>query len=442
MGRPNVLTKGSGQVGRLVIGRQYPVLFFTTSGAPTDGTSGTGANEPGNGKGSLLIDVATGDWYKNTNTGASPSWTPMGAGGAGEVLEVRNESGGTLTEGTLVYLSGWSETHSRFLVVKADADAAGGAAEYIVRAAILNNANGIAVKTHRLTAQATNGTTVGDPVYLHTTAGGYVAAAPTGADDQIQIVGRVAVVHASAGVVELNVRNPIKIGTNELVDLSVTRGKLAADVIDGTKLADDAVDSEHIAAGAIDPEHFAALSVETAAINNLAVTAGKLAAAVTSMINGLRTYLADGMLAIGTLTISAAAEKFKTTTSAIYTIAGLAYTKAATDNLVFSAADTINTGAAAGTLWGIWLVQIDAAGAISTKPGAADMTYANEAAAIAALPAVDASNVQLGYITVQALEATDWVANTDNLTVGGGAGNCTARSFYDLPAAKSLPAAL
>ena len=70
------------------------------------------------------------------------------------------------------------------------------------------------------------------------------------------------------------------------------------------------------------------------------------------------------------------------------------------------------------------------------------MTSANEAAAIAALPAVDASNVQLGYITVQALEATDWVANTDNLTVGVGVGNCTARTFYDLPAAKSLPAAL
>lgn len=174
----------------------------------------------------------------------------------------------------------------------------------------------------------------------------------------------------------------------------------------------------------------------------LAVTAGKLAAAVTTMINGLRTYLADGMLQIGTLTISATAEKFKTTTEAIYTIAGLPYTYPATDDLVFSAANTINTAAGAGTLWGIWLVQINAAGTVSTKPAAADMTYATEAAAIAALPAVDASNVQLGYITVQALEATDWVANTDNLTVGVGAGNCTARSFYDLPAAKSLPAAL
>lgn len=179
------------------------------------------------------------------------------------------------------------------------------------------------------------------------------------------------------------------------------------------------------------------------AIGALKVTAAMLATAVTTMINGLRTWLADGMAAIATITVSAVtAVKFKTTTTAIYSILGLFYSKAATDELVFTANDTINNAAGAGTLWGIWLVQIDAAGTISTKPAAADMTYANEAAAIAALPAVDASNVQIGYLTVQALEATDWVANTDNLTVGGGAGNCTARSFYDLPAAKSLPAAL
>jgi hypothetical protein len=160
-------------------------------------------------------------------------------------------------------------------------------------------------------------------------------------------------------------------------------------------------------------------------------------------LNDIRTYVADGMLAIATITVSAGdATDFKTTTTAIYRIAGTHYTKAATDTLSFSAADTINTGAGAGTLWGIWLVQINAAGTVSTKPGAVDMTYANEAAAIAALPAVDADNIQIGYITVQGLEATEWVANTGNLTVGGGAGNVTARSFYDLPTPATLPAAL
>lgn len=189
------------------------------------------------------------------------------------------------------------------------------------------------------------------------------------------------------------------------------------------------------------------VSIDNAGAVTIAAEAVEASMLITALrdtfLNGLRSYLADGMLSIGTITVSAGdATDFKTTTTAIYRIAGTHYTKAATDTLSFSAADTINTGAGAGTLWGIWLVQINAAGTVSTKPGASDMTYANEAAAIAALPAVDADNIQIGYITVQGLEATEWVANTGNLTVGGGAGNVTARTFYDLPTPATLPAAL
>ncbi len=166
---------------------------------------------------------------------------------------------------------------------------------------------------------------------------------------------------------------------------------------------------------------------------------------VVARINSLRTYLADGMLQIGTLAISATAEKFKTTTTAIYTIGGAIYAKAATDELVFSAANTINTAGAATTAhWGVWLVEIGVDGNVHTKPGGglADQDYATEALAIAALPSVTASHVQIGYITVQGLASTAWTATTSNLTAGAGAGNCTARTFYDLPAVKTLPAAI
>lgn len=43
------------------------------SGAPVNGTSGTGAGSAG--PGSLYIDYVTGTWYNNTNTKASPTWT-------------------------------------------------------------------------------------------------------------------------------------------------------------------------------------------------------------------------------------------------------------------------------------------------------------------------------------------------------------------------------
>ena len=158
-----------------------------------------------------------------------------------------------------------------------------------------------------------------------------------------------------------------------------------------------------------------------------------------TLANGLRLYVADQMLAIGTLAISATAEKFKTTTTAIYRIGGTHYTKAATDNLAFSAAYTVNTGAAAGQFWGAFLVQINAAGTVSTKAVAADQVYASEAAAIAALPAADASNVRIGYITVQTKDTDAWVANTDDLTAGS---DCAAANFYDLPAPATLPSAV
>lgn len=187
--------------------------------------------------------------------------------------------------------------------------------------------------------------------------------------------------------------------------------------------------------GLTTPEHIDATDVADEAI-----TLAKLAADTNTWLNTIRTYLADGMLQIGTLLISAvAAEKFKTTTTLIYTIEGLPYTKAATDELVFSENDTINTAADTGFFWGVWLVQIDTEGTVTTKSPAADQVYASEALAIAALPAVDAGNVQVGYIAVQSEEDVDWVANTDDLTPTS---DCTDANFYDLPAAKTLPAEL
>lgn len=51
------------------------VVLFPNAGAPTDGTSGTGAGKFG--KGSLVIDYTNGQLYINTNTKASPTWTKL-----------------------------------------------------------------------------------------------------------------------------------------------------------------------------------------------------------------------------------------------------------------------------------------------------------------------------------------------------------------------------
>ena len=161
-------------------------------------------------------------------------------------------------------------------------------------------------------------------------------------------------------------------------------------------------------------------------------------------LNALRAYAADGLLTISTLAITVAAEKFKTTTTAFYRIGGVHYSKAATDNLVFSGVSTINVAAAATTAhWGAFLVQVNAAGVVSTLPAAytsgTDQDYATEALAIAKLPAPTALNVQLGYITVQTKASTNWIEATSDMTP---ASDCTAANFYDLPAPATLPAVL
>lgn len=162
-----------------------------------------------------------------------------------------------------------------------------------------------------------------------------------------------------------------------------------------------------------------------------------------TLANNLRTYVADGMKSIATIVISGAdAAQFKTTTTCVYKINGVYYTKAATDSLTFSAANTINTGAAATAFWGAWLVEIGVDGNIHTKPSGvlADQVYANEAAAIAALPAETASHVAIGYITVSNTSGAAFTANTTHLHTAGG--DTAAVNFYDLPTPPSLPAAV
>jgi hypothetical protein len=131
------------------------------------------------------------------------------------------------------------------------------------------------------------------------------------------------------------------------------------------------------------------------------------------------------------LSVGTTAENIATT-AFVYRIAGVPYeASAVAAGTAFSAANTINTGAAAGLYWGVWLLQINSSGTFSTKPGGglADQVYTTEALAIAALPAVDSGNFAVGYVTVQSNSGVDWVAITDDLTSGS---DCNESNFYSL----------
>lgn len=149
---------------------------------------------------------------------------------------------------------------------------------------------------------------------------------------------------------------------------------------------------------------------------------------IAGIVNGLVNRTADGVLQIGTLAISATPEDFKTTTTLYWRRLGIQFSKTATDTLAFASAYTINTGAAAGSFWGAFLVETTDGGTITAKAVSADQVYTTEALAIAALPSATAGSVAIGYITVNANDDTDWVANTDDLT---DASDCATASFYD-----------
>jgi hypothetical protein len=131
----------------------------------------------------------------------------------------------------------------------------------------------------------------------------------------------------------------------------------------------------------------------------------------------------DGVRQDGNLAISAvAAEKFKPTQTLKYQISGVDYEKAATDNLTFSAAHAV-----AANKFGIILVQINAAGAISTKVPGATQNYDDAPTALAALPAADAGKIAIGRIAIAAGGA-QWDANTDDMTNGS---DLTTATFTD-----------
>ncbi len=228
----NWFTRGTGAVGRLLIGGKTPISFRVGAVAPTDGTTGTGAGQDN--PGSKYYNSVTGLEYVNQGTKASPQWRPASTGSAVD-REVYNATGSTITKGALVALSGWDETTKLPKVVLADNDAASGRrADYVAVADILTSTAGIVATTYRFTAQVTTGFTVGDAVYLDSTAGGWTHTEPSGADAFDQVVGRVAVVHASAGVVEFDVRPFKKIGTSEIENGAVTAAKLDGGVVAAT----------------------------------------------------------------------------------------------------------------------------------------------------------------------------------------------------------------
>jgi hypothetical protein len=127
-------------------------------------------------------------------------------------IKVRNDSGGTLSANDVVYITGTytDGTNNYPTVAKADS-ATTAAANYhaigIIDANSSNNTDGTIVLFKEVSGLDTSGSTIGKPVYLSSTAGGWTLTRPTGGEF-VQVVGYVTVVHASTGRIYFNLSFP------------------------------------------------------------------------------------------------------------------------------------------------------------------------------------------------------------------------------------------
>ncbi len=205
-----------------------------------------------------------------------------------------------LVAGSLVYLSSWNETDQVFVAAKADADASGQRATFVATGSITSGADGAVSQGFRLTGQNVGGA-VGDPVYLSATAGAWTLTPPTATNAIIQIVGRVAVVSASVGVVEFNLPtlNQVQIGSNELEAQSVLMTKLARGT-DGQLI---------IGQTPADPAY-------TSVTGDVTITAGGITAIGSAKVTNTMLAAGAGLGALITAGLGASANYTKSTTGA------------------------------------------------------------------------------------------------------------------------------
>jgi ribosomal protein L35AE/L33A len=120
---------------------------------------------------------------------------------------VRNETGATLTAGTVVYISGAAGNKALVTKAQANSEASSSRTFGVIATAISNNQNGTAIVAGELGKLNTTAYAEGATLYLSpTTAGTFTTTKPT-APNHIVYIGTVTRVHANQGTIEVRIQN-------------------------------------------------------------------------------------------------------------------------------------------------------------------------------------------------------------------------------------------
>lgn len=171
------------------------------------------------------FDEPTGDTTQYIAGDGSLITFPV-AGQAGSLVrQVRNETGSTLTKGTVIYLLGASGNKPLAIKAIANSEASSDRTFGVIQADIANNANGYCVVSGDLGGLDTSALTEGAILYLSpTVAGGSTTTQPASPYHSV-VLGVVTRSHATQGQVDVSIQNGFEL--SDIHDVSLTA--IAAD---------------------------------------------------------------------------------------------------------------------------------------------------------------------------------------------------------------------
>jgi hypothetical protein len=143
------------------------------------------------------------------------------------VTEVYNNSGATITKGTVVYINGGQGNLPTITKAQANTEAASNQTIGLVRADITNNNNGFVTVAGTLIDINTNAFSTGQTLYLSpSVAGGFTATKPT-SPDHIVYVGVVVRAHPTHGVIEVKIQNTQELSeSSDVLITTPTNGQI------------------------------------------------------------------------------------------------------------------------------------------------------------------------------------------------------------------------
>lgn len=133
--------------------------------------------------------------------------------------KVQNNSGSSIAKGSVVYISGANGDNPLIALADADSEATSSKTIGIVEATIANGAQGYVIESGLITGVNTGSATAGQPVWLSSTAGGFVFGNPPAKPANTVYLGVVTRANTNNGTILIKVQNGYEL--NELHDVSI-----------------------------------------------------------------------------------------------------------------------------------------------------------------------------------------------------------------------------